>query len=142
MEKIERLTHAVIGPHSLERYGPLLGVFQFCLLFIGAVFWIDASSGAQNFSATTWGAMAYAIDAEFWAMANMGASAIALIGLINPIHRRMVTIGGSLHIAQNLAISYSAAFTGGDMAVALYASILLITINTLMVAGAVSEWKR
>ncbi len=22
MEKIEKLTHAVVGPHSLERYGP------------------------------------------------------------------------------------------------------------------------
>lgn len=137
MQKLD----ALVGPHSLERYAPLFLVMQSLLFVIGCFFWVDAVKDSVAFSPETWGRMAYSLPAEFWASLCMGASMISLIGLINPIHRWMVIVGGSLQILQNTALSYSAFATGGDLAVGLYASIFFTTVHMLMTAGAISEWR-
>lgn len=136
MQKID----AIIGPHSLERYAPMFMVIQGLLFIIGCIYWIDAAHGSGSFHEQTWGSFAYNLSAEFWAMLNMGAATLTLIGLINPIHRKMVTIGGLLHCAQHVGLSASAFFTGGDLGVGLYASVFFLTMHMIMTAGAISEW--
>lgn len=138
----KQTAESIVGPHSLERYAPLFIVIQGLLFIVGCIFWIDASQGASAFSPTTWGRWAWDLSAEFWAALNMGASAICLIGLINPIHRKMVILGGSLHMLQHIGLSFSAFFTGGDVAIGLYASVFFLTLHMVMTAGAIAEWKR
>jgi len=138
MHQLER----IIGPHSLERYAPLFQLFHALLFGIGVVFWIDTMGNGSAFNAGAWGQFAYAWPAAVWAMILMASSAACLIGLIDPIHRRLVVLGGVVQIANYIAISYSAFYTGGDPAVGIYAASFFLPINLIMVAGALSEWKK
>lgn len=128
--------------HMLERYAPAYIFFQAILLLIGCYFWIAAELEAVKFSSATWGMFAYDLSAEFWAALNMGASAISIIGLIDPIRRGMVICGGILHVLEYIGLTYSAMYTGGDPAVGIYASALLTSINITMVGGAFVSWKQ
>lgn len=136
MQKIE----TIVGPYSIERYAPLFLCCQGALFIIGAFFWVDAVNGSTAFSPETWGTFAYGLSAEFWAMMNMSAATISLIGLLNPVHRKMVVVGGSMHFMQHLGLSYSAFFTGGDLGVGLYASFFFMPFHMIMTAGAISKW--
>jgi len=138
---MDKAIASIAGLHTLERYAPLYGLMQVGMFIIGCVFWVEASSGASSFSPVTWGDFAYSFPAQFWAFVNMFAAFVTLIGLINPVHRRMVAFGGCVHLCQHVALAYSAAMTGGDLAVALYASLLLIPIHLSMTAGALARWK-
>lgn len=137
MQQLER----IVGPHSLERYAPMFQVVHALMFVIGALFWIDSMSAAKAFTPETWGQFAYTFPAAMWAGIIMLASSACLIGLIEPIHRRMVIVGGAVNVANYIAISYSAFLTGGDPAVGLYASVFFLPLNILMVAGALTEWK-
>jgi len=127
---------------SLDRYGPIYRMIEGCLFAVGILFWLDATNGQPGFSQQVWGDFAYSIPAVYWAAANMGAAAITLIGLINPVHKQKVLFGASLHIAQHAALSFSAVFTGGEYVIGVYASVLLLPLHIAMAAGALAEWKR
>lgn len=140
MEKI--LGGKFLDRHTLERYAPAYIFFQSILLAIGVYFWVASTTGVAKFSVETWGAFAYGLSAEFWSAMNMAASAICVIGLIDPIRRGMVVFGGLLHVAEYIGLTYSAAYTGGDIAVAIYASALLTSLNITMVGGAFVSWRQ
>lgn len=138
---MDRALRSIAGMHTLERYAPIYGLVQLGLFMIGCAFWIDARSGTSEFSPTTWGEFAYSFPAEFWAFLTMTGACAALVGLINPVKRGMVLFGGGLHICQHVALAYSAALTGGDIAVALYAAFLLVPFHLSMFVGAALQWK-
>lgn len=136
------LAAAFTDRHTLERYAPAYILFQSITLAIGCYFWIASTLDAASFEPTTWGHFAWSLSAEFWAAVNMAASAICIIGLINPIRRSLVVIGGLMHIAEYIGLSYSAFYDGGDPAVGIYASALLMSLNIVMVGGAFVSWKQ
>jgi hypothetical protein len=120
--------------HSLARYAPMLLAIQAALFVVGTFFWIDANLGqGGNFRLGTWGSLAYAIPAEFWAGVNMLASAITFVGLMHPIKRHLAGVGAALHCTQFLVIAYSAVATGGELEVGLYAGILLLPLHMWIV---------
>ena len=114
---------------GLDRHRPLLLALQFSLFVIGVLFWLDATTSAQGFSADTWGYLAYSIPATIWAFANMAASSMCIIGLLRPIKRWMVAAGSGFHCLQLFVLSYSAVFTGGTVVVGLYASIFFLPLH-------------
>lgn len=128
--------------HTLERYAPAYIFVQSILLMIGCYFWIATKHAGIEFSPDTWGWFAWNLSAGFWAAINMGASAISIVGLINPIKRGMVVLGGAIHVAEYAGLSFSAFYTGGDPAVGIYASALLMSINITMVGWALVSWKQ
>ena len=140
METILKLSFT--DRHSLERYAPAYMFFQAILLAIGCYFWIAATAEAVSFAPTTWGHFAYDLGAEFWAAVNMAASAICIIGLVDPIRRGMVVLGGAVHVLEYVGLTYSAIYTGGDPAVGIYASALLTSVNIVMAGSAAVSWKR
>ncbi len=121
------------GDHSLSRYAPLLCLMQASLMVIGMIFWLDAMTGAEGFREETWGSFAYQLPAEFWALLNMLASATTFIGLLDPIKRRLVIIGGTLHSAQFAVLGYSITMTGGEIPVGLYAGAFFLPIHMWIV---------
>jgi hypothetical protein len=135
------LIDAVAGPHSLRRYAPLFQIMHGLLFLIGVAFWIDAVGGAAAFSPDAWGEFAYFYPAWAWAAVLMATSTACLVGLIEPIHRWLVILGGGAQVLNYIAISYSAFFTGGDPAVGLYAGLFFLPLNLLMTVGALTEWK-
>lgn len=114
---------------GLDRHRPLLLSLQFSLFVIGCLFWLDATTTGYGFTATTWGAAAYAIPAKIWAFSNMAASSMCIIGLLRPIKRWMVAAGSGFHCLQLFYLSYSAVFTGGTVVVGLYASIFFLPLH-------------
>lgn len=131
-----------LAKNSLDRYRPALIYCQTSLLIFGIFFWLDASLGAGNFKEVTWGAFAYSFPAKGWAALNMGASAIAIIGLLKPVRSGMVALGAILHIAQFAAISYSTTFTGGEAIVGLFASVFFLPLHMWLFSEAVQRWNR
>ncbi len=127
------------GGHSLARYAPALAAMQLSLLTIGMIFWIDAMTGAEGFKVETWGRLAYMLPAEFWALINMVASAMTFIGLLDPIKRRLVMIGGALHCIQFATLGYSITMTGGEVPVGLYAGAFFLPVHMWMVWRSVTE---
>ena len=121
------------GGHSLGRYAPLLCGIQLSLFVVGTIFWLDATLGGQHFDPNTWGAFAYSFPAEFWAAWNMGASAITFVGLIDPIKRRMVVVGGVLHSVQFALLAYSITATGGEIVVGLYSGAFFLPLHMWIV---------
>lgn len=122
-----------LGVHSIGRYRPLLMWSQLALFFVGVFFWVGVSRGAATFTPETWGHFAYSLPAQAWAFWNMAASAITFIGIKRPTRRRMVVVGGLMNCVQFAALAYSAAFTGGDPAVSLYASIYFLPLHIWLV---------
>lgn len=131
-----------LAKNSLDRYRPALIYAQFSLFVFGVFFWIDASLGSGNFKEATWGAFAYSFPAKGWAALNMGASAIAVIGLLKPIRSGMVAIGAGLHCVQFAAISYSTALTGGEAIVGLFASVFFLPLHMWLLSEAVQRWRQ
>jgi len=113
--------------HSLSRFRPLAMAFEFGLFFIGALFWIEARLQGEAFSAGIYGNLALMLPAEFWAATMMAAAAITINGLIKPIHRVRVAIGSCLQLANFAALACSAAFTGGEFVIAVFASVMFVT---------------
>jgi hypothetical protein len=116
-------------------------LFHGLLFLIGATFWIDAMRGATAFSPAVWGAFAYSFPAWVWAGILMTCTGAILVGLIEPMHRRLVLLGSGVLTVNHSALAYSAFATNGDPAVGLYAIILFLPLNILLFASVVSEWK-
>ncbi len=127
------------GRHTLARYAPLLCLMQVSLVIIGMIFWFDAMTGAHGFRVETWGRLAYQLPAEFWAFLNMAAASMTFIGLLDPIKRRLVMVGGSLHCIQFAVLGYSITMTGGEIPVGLYAGGFFLPIHMWVVWRAISD---
>ena len=131
-----------LAKNSLDRYRPAMIYAQFSLFVFGVFFWIDASIGAGNFKEATWGLFAHSFPAKAWGALNMGASAIAIIGLLKPIRSGMVSVGAGLHCVQFAAISYSTTMTGGEAIVGLFASVFFLPLHMWLFSEAVQKWRR
>ena len=140
MEKTEAI--GWLSKNSLNRYRPALLYTQFSLFLFGAFFWIDAAIGGSNFKELTWGALAYSIPAKTWAAWNMGASAIAIIGLIKPVRDWMVATGAGLHCFQFAVITYSTTFTGGEAIVGLLSSVFFLPLHMWLLSEAWFRWRQ
>jgi hypothetical protein len=132
---------ALVGRGAIARYAPLLQVFHGLMFLIGVMFWIDSMRGSTAFSPAVWGDFAYSFPAWMWAGILMTCTGAILVGLIEPMHRRLVLLGSSVLIVNHVAVAYSAFATNGDPTVGLYASILFLPLNALLLVSVVSEWK-
>lgn len=121
-----------LSSSGLARYRPLLISLQAALMFIGALFWVDAMNGGAGFKESTWGWLAYSLPAKAWAFLNMATAAITVNGLIKPIRRWMVAVGAAMHCIQFFVLSYSAALCGGVFVIGLYASVIFLPIHMWM----------
>lgn len=124
----DRLLDAITIP-PLDRYRPLLSAMQVFLFFIAVLFWVEATTVNKAFRPEMWGDFAYQAPAQGWAAMMMAASAMSFVGLIRPIQRHMVIAGSAMHCFQFSVVSYSAAFTGGDFGVAIYASTFFLPLH-------------
>jgi hypothetical protein len=113
--------------HSIQRYRPVFMMFQIGLLIVGSLFWINAKTYDQGFSAEIYGTFALQFPAEMWAAIMMAGSAITWLGLIKPIRHKTIITGSLINALQFAALSYSAAFTGGEFVIAVFASIIFMT---------------
>lgn len=119
--------------HGLERLRPAAMAFQFGLFFVGCLFWVEAALSGEAFSQDIYGELALSLPAEFWAFATMAGSAITINGLIRPMHRMRVAIGAGITLSVFAALSYSAAFTGGEFVIAVFASVMFATPHIWLV---------
>ena len=122
----------VLRKYSLDRNRPMLMVFEVILFFIGALFWVQASLQEQAFNADTFGRFALLFPAEFWAGLMMAGSAIAYIGLVKPIRRNMVAVGGAINALQYLGLAYSSIFTGGEFVIGIHLVLLFVPAHLWM----------
>jgi hypothetical protein len=127
------------GTHSLGRYAPLLCGMQLSLFIVGSIFWVDAMMGARHFDPNTWGEFAYSFPAEMWAGWNMAASAITFVGMIDPIKRQIVIVGGTLHSLQFAILAYSITMTGGEIPVGLYSGAFFLPLHMWITWRAVTD---
>ena len=135
----EQMSIGWLSKNTIDRHRPVFLAMQWGLLFIGAVFWIDASLNSQGFNLKVFGELAYAVPAKVWAVACMASSAFCIMGLLKPVKRWMICLGASGHIAQFMVISYSAAFTGGAYVIGLYASVLLLPLHIWLLTQAATR---
>lgn len=98
----------------VARYRPMLMHIQFSLFVAGFSFYVLGRLGSDVYDAETWGRLLYIHPLWFWGAYNMLASAICIIGLINPPHKLTILVGLALHVVQFCAMSISCFFFGGD----------------------------
>ena len=120
--------------HSLARYRPMAMAFECGLFFIGVLFWIDARLSGEAFSAEIYGDFALRVPAEFWAMLMMCGAAITINGLVKPVHRKRIALGAIVQIINFGLLSASAAFTGGEFVIAVFASVIFLTPHLWLAA--------
>ena len=118
---------------------PILCQMQVAIIFIGALFWIEARLRGDAFSASVFGKFALQFPAEMWAGVMMGASALCWIGLRHPVKRWMVAVGASLQTLQYLALGYSAIATGGEMVIGLHCTTFFAPIYLVMLVEALNR---
>ena len=118
---------------------PILCQMQVAIIFIGALFWIEARLQGDAFSASVFGEFALRFPAEMWAGVMMGASALCWIGLRHPVKRWMVAVGASLQTLQYLALGYSAIATGGEMVIGLHCTTFFAPIYLVMLVEALNR---
>lgn len=102
-------------------------MFECGLFFIGALFWIEARLSGEAFAQDIYGRFALLFPAEAWAFLFMAGSAITINGLMKPVHHMRVTIGACIQFVNFSALTYSAAFTGGEFVIAVFASVMFAT---------------
>lgn len=116
---------------------PILCQMQVAIILIGALFWIEARTQGDAFSAAVFGGFALQFPAEMWAGVMMGASAMCWIGLRHPVKRWMVAVGAGLQTLQYISLGYSAIATGGEMVIGLHCTTFFAPIYAVMFLEAV-----
>lgn len=93
------------------------------LLMLVAVgfFYNTFTEDRSAFDAAVWGSFAYAFPARGWSMALALSSAACVIGLVQPVMRKLLVAGTVAQVTQNLVLAYSAMYTGGTTVVGYYA---------------------
>lgn len=118
---------------------PVLQMMNVALFFVGAGFWIGAQTDSLVFDVHTYGEFALRFPAEMWAALMMTGSALSIVGLIRPVHRRKVALGSAIQSAQFTALAYSAILTGGGEVVGLFASFVFAPIFLLTAVRAMQN---
>lgn len=98
---------------SIARYGPVFMAFNVVFLGMACSFWVDAVKSPETFSAAIWGAMAYRVPAEIWALALMASTVITILGLMHPRHRGMIAIGSFATATVQAMLEFSILESGG-----------------------------
>lgn len=117
---------------------PVLSHLQIALICIGSLFWIEAATTGEAFSADVYGDFALRFPAEFWAANMMAGSALCWVGLRHPVKRWMVAVGATLQIAQYLGLGYSAIVTGGEVVIGLHCTALFAPLYVRILWEALS----
>jgi hypothetical protein len=128
--------------HTIERYRPIAMLYQWGLFAIGALFWLDETLRGGGFDPSVYGELAYSIPAEMWAIAMMAASSLCIIGLMKPVARHHVFLGGAIHCAFFAILVYSAIFNHGEFAVGVFASFFIVTPNLMLAWKAFEDGRR
>lgn len=112
-------------------------LFYLCVqAVIGCLFWIEASVRDAAFSVETFGRFALMFPAEFWAGLMIAGSLMTFAGLMRPPHRPAILLGSGVNLVQFCALGYSAALTGGELVVGLYALLMFAPSSAItFVAG-------
>lgn len=118
---------------------PILSHMQLAIIVIGALFWIEAVTSGQAFSAQVFGRFALLFPAEMWAGTMMAGSAMCWIGLRHPVKSWMIAVGAGIQTIQYLALGYSAISTGGEMVIGLHCTTFFAPIFFRMFWEAVSR---
>lgn len=121
----------------LSRMRAVFVPIQLQFFVVGLFFFFSAAGGHNQFLASTWGDFAYRFPATWWAGYGMAAAMITYRGLIIPMKHRLIIAGSAIHCAQFLAVAYSAAFTGGDVVIALYALVMFLPLHVWLIVEAV-----
>ena len=118
---------------------PVLSHMQLAIFAIGAMFWAEAITSGQAFSAQVFGEFALQFHAEFWAGLMMGGSALCWIGLRHPVKWWMIAIGSGIQTLQYLGLGYSAIATGGETVIGLHCTVFFAPIYARMFWEAVTS---
>ena len=126
-----------LARNRLDRYRPAAQVSQIMLGICAMLFYWETFIGNTAFREQTWGALAYAIPARWWASYGIVAALVTFIGLCIPVRRWLIVIGAGMQCAQFLVLSWSAVFTGGEPVIGLYAYVIFLPAHIwLMIEGA------
>lgn len=123
---------SLINPRAIDRFRPVLMLFEGALLLVGCLFWISTQSGVDSFSPETWGEWACALPAEAWAGVQMLAGAAIVTGLMHPITRWRIIIGCGIQIIQFAGLSISAMGSGGQFVIAVYPLVLFVPFHLIL----------
>jgi hypothetical protein len=126
----------LINARAIDRFRPVLMLFEGALLIVGCLFWISTQSGVDSFSPATWGAWACTLPAECWAGTQMLAGACIVTGLMHPITRWRIIFGCTVQIIQFSSLSVSAMFSGGQFVIAVYPLVLFVPFHLILMGEA------
>ncbi len=124
-----------LARNHLDRSRPLLMAMQIGAFLVGCIFYV-LMSNPGTFREDVWGGMAYSVPAKFWALLNMSASSMTVVGLAKPVRSRLVMIGAGINCCQYAALAWSVIFSGGDPVIGLYAGIIFLPLNLWMLTEA------
>lgn len=136
-----QVTAGWLSRNTLDRHRPFLIVIELQLFTIGCLFWVDSYGSSSQLTPETWGSLAYMFPADMWAFCAMFCSAVLINGLMKPIKGRMVVLGSAVSCIQFIVLSYSAAFTGGEVVIGLYASVFFLPIHIWILIEAAGRAK-
>jgi len=119
---------AVINGLTEYLVQPILSHMQVAIVLIGSLFWIEAVTSGEAFSARVFGDFALMFPAEMWAGIMMAGSAMCWIGLRHPVKKWMIAVGAGIQTVQYLALGYSAIATGGEMVIGLHCTTFFAPI--------------
>lgn len=123
---------SLLHPRAIDRFRPILMLFEGALLLVGCLFWISTQSGVDSFSPETWGDWACRLPAEAWAGVQMLAGAAIVTGLMHPITRWRIIIGCGIQIIQFAGLSISAMGSGGQFVIAVYPLVLFVPFHLIL----------
>lgn len=118
---------------------PVLMAFLLSSTLIGALFWVQAALQAEAFNVDTFGRFALRFPAEAWACSMMLGSLLAFAGLAHPTRQWLVLAGAVINAAQFSGLGYSAIWTGGEIVVGLYASLMFAPASLITLWAALQH---
>lgn len=107
-------------------------VFEGLLVLVGLAQWVFAVLHAQPLAVDTWGRAALLLPLEAWALAMTLGSLSVFLGLLYPPNVRLIRIGCFVQITHIGLLGVSAATTGGDPVVAVFAFGLLVPLHVFL----------
>lgn len=103
---------------------------------------VATGGGPHVFSPGTWGMALTSVEAIKMGQINVLLCTMVLIGLIRPIHWRMLVLGAALQTVHFSFIAYSCWYTGGDVAVGMYAVIAFVLPHLMLATAGVRYGSR
>ena len=123
---------------ALETLRPAWIAFEGALLVVGLIFWVALMFGVSAFDPDTWGAWACQFPALMWAGIQITASVMIIYGLMRPITYQVAAAGALIHALQYEVLAMSAIFSGGQVVIGIYPSVLFAPAHIVL---AVEAWR-